>query len=116
MHAELARIFEQAPAETWERRLSAAGLPCGMVRDVAEAVGLPSLGERQLKVELEIQGLPERSNVAIVNAGFLMSEDGPGVEGPPPAFGEHTESVLTSLGFSAEERRAICASAQGSRS
>lgn len=115
MHTELARIFEQAPAEAWERRLSAAGLPCGMVRDVAEAVGLPELDERQLKVDLEIQGLPERKNVAIVNAGFLMSEDGPGVDGPPPAFGEHTESVLASLGFSAEERRAICAPAQGSK-
>lgn len=116
MHAELARIFEQAPAETWERRLSAAGLPCGMVRDVAEAVGLPALDERQLKVDLEIRGLPERTNVAIVNAGFLMSEDGPGVDGPPPTFGEHTEPVLASLGFSAEERRAICASVQHSSS
>ncbi len=115
MHAELARIFEQAPAEAWERRLSAAGLPCGMVRDVAEAVGLPALDERQLKVDLEIQGLPERKNVAIVNAGFLMSEDGPGVDGPPPAFGAHTESVLASLGFSAEERRAICTPARGSK-
>lgn len=107
MHAELTAIFERAPAEVWERRLSAAGLPCGMVRNVAEAVALPALEERQLKIDIEIPGLAERSDVAIVNAGFLMSEDGPGVDRPPPAYGEHTEAVLASLGFSAEERRAI---------
>jgi CoA:oxalate CoA-transferase len=110
IHAELARSFAQAPAEVWERRLSAAGLPCGMVRDVAEAVALPALEERQLKIKLEIPGLPRRSDVAIVNAGFLMSEDGPGVNSPPPAYGEHTEEILASLGFSPEECRAILVS------
>lgn len=110
MHTELAHVFQQAPAEAWERRLSAAGLPCGMVRTVAEAVALPALEQRQLKIGLDIPGLADRSDVAIVNAGFLMSEDGPGIDSPPPAYGEHTEAVLTSLGFSAEERRAICSS------
>jgi crotonobetainyl-CoA:carnitine CoA-transferase CaiB-like acyl-CoA transferase len=43
-----------------------------------------------------------------------MSEDGPGVDRPPPAYGEHTEEVLASLGFSAEERRAILVSPQDS--
>jgi crotonobetainyl-CoA:carnitine CoA-transferase CaiB-like acyl-CoA transferase len=111
MHAELASIFEQAPAEVWERRLSAAGLPCGMVRNVAEAVALPALEERQLKIGLQIPGLAQRDDVAIVNAGFLMSEDGPGIDGPPPVCGEHTDAVLEALGFSAEERQAILASA-----
>jgi crotonobetainyl-CoA:carnitine CoA-transferase CaiB-like acyl-CoA transferase len=119
MHDELAGIFAQAPAEEWERRLSAAGLPCGMVRDVAEAVALPALEERQLKIDLTIPGLAQRrdvqrSDVAIVNAGFLMSEDGPGVNGPPPTHGEHSEEILTSLGFSAEERGAILATSQSS--
>jgi crotonobetainyl-CoA:carnitine CoA-transferase CaiB-like acyl-CoA transferase len=112
MHDELARIFSQAPAEEWERRLSAAGLPCGMVRDVAEAVALPALDDRRLKIDLEIPGLAQRSDVAIVNAGFLMSEDGPGANGPPPTHGQHSEEVLSSLGFSAEERRAILATSR----
>ncbi|MFL6548750.1 MAG: CaiB/BaiF CoA transferase family protein [Povalibacter sp.] len=112
IHAELASIFAGSPAEVWERRLSAAGLPCGMVRDVAEAVALPALDERQVKLKLEIPGLAHRSDVSIVNAGFLMSEDGPGVNGPPPTHGEHTQEVLTQLGFSAEQRQAILASPQ----
>ena len=83
-----------------------------MVRDVAEAVALPALDERQVKLKLEIPGLAHRSDVAIVNAGFLMSEDGPGVEGPPPKHGEHTQEVLTQLGFSTEERQTILQSTQ----
>lgn len=112
MHDELAAKFAEATAEAWEQRLSAAGIPCGMVRDVAEAVALPSLEERKLKLKLNIDGLPQRNDVAIVNAGFLMSEDGPGVKAPPPAHGEHTEEVLNSLGYSADECRNILATAR----
>jgi hypothetical protein len=61
-----------------------------MVRNVAEAVALPALDERRLKLDLEVPGLPHRNDVAIVNAGFLMSEDGPGVNGPPPTHGQHS--------------------------
>lgn len=109
MHSELASKFAQAPAEVWEQRLSAAGIPCGMVRNVAEAVALPSLEQRKLKLKLDIAGLPQRNEVGIVNAGFLMSEDGPGVNAPPPVLGEHTEDILGSLGFSADECRDILA-------
>ena len=112
MHDELAAKFAEATAEAWEQRLSAAGIPCGMVRDVAEAVALPSLEERKLKLKLNIDGLPQRNDVAIVNAGFLMSEDGPGVKTPPPGLGEHTEEVLNFLGYSADECRNILATAR----
>jgi crotonobetainyl-CoA:carnitine CoA-transferase CaiB-like acyl-CoA transferase len=78
-----------------------------MVRDVAEAVALPALDERRLKIDLDIPALPERSDVAIVNAGFLTSEDSPEVTAPPPLHGQHSDEVLSSLGFSADERRAI---------
>ena len=114
LHAELAGIFMRAPAAEWESQLSSAGLPCGMVRDVAEAVSLPALEERRLKIEMDIPALPDRSDVAIVNAGFIMSEDGPDVSDPPPLHGQHTEEVLSSLGFSEEQRRAIRTSPRSS--
>jgi crotonobetainyl-CoA:carnitine CoA-transferase CaiB-like acyl-CoA transferase len=87
-----------------------------MVRNVAEAVALPALDERQLKIDLEIPGLAQRSDVSIVNAGFLMSEDGPGVNGPPPTLGQHSDEVLRALGFSAEECRAILATSRAGNS
>lgn len=108
MHEELERLFCEFPAAHWEARLSAAGIPCGMVRDVTEAASLPALGDRRLKIGLHVPGLPERENVEIVNAGFLFSEDTPGVADPPPRLGEHTDAILGALGFDAAERAALC--------
>ncbi len=38
MHDELAAVFATQPAADWEQQLSEAGIPCGMVRDVSEAI------------------------------------------------------------------------------
>lgn len=103
MRLELDGVFHEAPAEQWESRLSAAGIPCGMVRNVTEAVSLPALEQRRLKLDLSIPGLPEREQVKIVNAGFLFSEDTPGVNTAPPRIGEHSQEILDSLGFSPAE-------------
>jgi crotonobetainyl-CoA:carnitine CoA-transferase CaiB-like acyl-CoA transferase len=112
MQQELAAVFREAPACEWEARLSAAGIPCGMVRDVAEAISAaPALAERRLRIDLEVPNLPERADVAIVNAGFLMSEDGPQVSEPPPVHGEHGEEILAALGFDEDQRRRLLTSA-----
>ncbi len=107
MRSELDKVFSEAPALQWESRLSAAGIPCGMVRDVTEAASLPALEARRLKLGLNIPGLPEREQVEIVNAGFLFSEDTPGVNTPPPRSGEHSGEILESLGFTAAEIQAL---------
>jgi CoA:oxalate CoA-transferase len=103
MQDELQAALNDSTAEELESRLSAAGVPCGMVRDVAEAITLPRLSERQLTSPLHVEGLPDRQNIDIVNAGFLFGNDPPGVREPPPRLGEHTEQVLKSLDFSVGE-------------
>ena len=57
--------------------LSSAGVPCGMVRDVAQASALPHLEQRGIKIPLKVPGLPAGDDVAILNAGFLFDSDGP---------------------------------------
>ncbi len=109
MRVELEKVFVTQPAATWERQLSAAGVPCGMVRDVGEAVNLDGLDERGIRIPLNVPGLPDRPDVAIVNAGFKFSQDSPHIDQPPPRAGEHGESILESLGFDADERREILA-------
>lgn len=109
MQAELAAVFRSAPAAEWEARLSAAGIPCGMVREVSEAVSLPGLEARNLKLPLRIPGLPNTEDVAIVNAGFLFGQDSPHVNEPPPRLGEHSEAILAALGYDEVQRREILA-------
>jgi crotonobetainyl-CoA:carnitine CoA-transferase CaiB-like acyl-CoA transferase len=112
MRAELIQVFATQPAAAWEQQLSAAGVPCGMVRDVGEAVNLQGLGERGIKIPLDVPGLPERTDVEIVNAGFKFSQDSPHIDQPPPRAGEQGEAILQSLGFDAAERREILAGNQ----
>ena len=109
MRAELEAVFATQPAEVWERQLSAAGVPCGMVRDVGEALNLEGLEDRGIRIPMHVPGLPERQNVDIVNAGFKFSQDSPDIDRPPPRLGEHSEEILEALGFGAEERREILA-------
>jgi CoA:oxalate CoA-transferase len=109
LQAELAEVFKTATAEAWETRLSDAGIPCGMVRDVCEAVSMSGLRERGVTLPLHVASLPERHNVSIVNVGFLCDQDSPQVSSPPPQHGEHSDAILQSLGFGDEERRAILA-------
>jgi crotonobetainyl-CoA:carnitine CoA-transferase CaiB-like acyl-CoA transferase len=109
MRAELESIFATQPAAAWERELSAAGVPCGMVREVSEAVSLEGLEERGIRIPLEVPGLPDRQDVGIVNAGFKFSQDSPHLDAGPPRLGEHSEAILESLGFDAAERREILA-------
>jgi crotonobetainyl-CoA:carnitine CoA-transferase CaiB-like acyl-CoA transferase len=52
---------------------------------------------------LVIDGLPEQDRVNIVNAGFRMSSDGPGVSEAPPRLGEHGRELLEWLGYSRAE-------------
>jgi crotonobetainyl-CoA:carnitine CoA-transferase CaiB-like acyl-CoA transferase len=56
-----------------------------------------------------VPSLPDRTDVAIVNAGFKFSEDSPHIDVPPPRLGEHNEEILASLGFDAGQRREILA-------
>jgi CoA:oxalate CoA-transferase len=107
LQAELRQVFVTDDAHRWEERLSRAGIPCGMVRNVAEAVSLPGLDERSVRLPLHIPSLPDRKDVHIVNAGFLFGSDRPHVEDPPPQLGEHSAAILEELGFSAQERQAI---------
>ena len=108
MQDELQSALGHSNAEDLETRLSAAGVPCGVVRDVAEAISLPKLAERQLTSRLHVDGLPDREDVDIVNAGFLFGNDTPGVREPPPRLGEHNKAVLESLGFGADEIAEMC--------
>jgi crotonobetainyl-CoA:carnitine CoA-transferase CaiB-like acyl-CoA transferase len=105
--AELDQVFATRDAADWETAMSAAGIPCGMVRDVSEAVALPQLQTRNALLPLTVPGLPRNGNVHVVNAGFSMSEDGPGVTEPPPRLGQHNDAILQWLGYTPEQIAAL---------
>ena len=94
IYNELAAVFATRDSADWERDLSDAGIPCGKIRHVGEAVELA--GEGAL-LDLEIPGLPEGAGGRVPNAGFRMQPGQPGTDVPPPRLDENREEILAWL-------------------
>ena len=110
LKAELAEIIKTRNAADWESSMSEASIPCGMVRNVSESSVMPHLKQRGLKIPISLPpGLPTPpgEGAEVLNAGFIMTSGGPGVDQGPPELGADTEAVLAMLGYSAEEIRDI---------
>jgi CoA:oxalate CoA-transferase len=89
----LAQVLSGRDAADWEQLLSAAGIPCGMVRDIGEAMSLPTLDQRNLSIPLNIPGLPVREDVAVLGPGFVSAQAGRTGLSAPPSLGQHTSEI-----------------------
>ena len=94
MKGALAAEMVRRDAADWEADMSAAGIPCGMVRRVDEAAALAGAGAL---LPLTIPGLPGGEDIRIPGAGFRMAEGGPGTDLPPPRLDEHRAEILAWL-------------------
>lgn len=100
----LDEVFATHDGAHWERLLSLAGAPCGVVREMDEVCDFVRQGERGLLQPTEIVGAPaDAPSAAFVNAGFLFEHDGPGAAARAPVLGEHTEEILRSVGYTDAE-------------
>ena len=88
------------PRDEWLKALTAAGIPCGAVRDLAQVFTDPQIIERAMVLVLEhpIAG-------AIKTLGVPVKlQDTPGaVRTPPPILGQHTKDVLVELGMTSDQ-------------
>lgn len=105
--AELKREIEAAlrgdSAANWEARMTAAGVPAGLVLTVPEAIAQPQLVERQFVHELEDCEIPQRVTRAgfrFLDAANRASAGGPSMRAP--FLSEHTDVRLRELGFDSE--------------
>jgi crotonobetainyl-CoA:carnitine CoA-transferase CaiB-like acyl-CoA transferase len=109
MQAELAAEFAKRDGGALEADLSAAGVPCGLVRTIPEACEMPHLSARLLVHDFP-GVMPESAQGRALNAGFLCDADGPGLPGPPPRLGQNTREQLAALGYTPAEIEGMLAS------
>ena len=86
----------------WETLLSKAGVPAGRVLEVAAVLASEQIDERNLLQTFDEVGDLGRP-VNVLKTGFRFDSAGPHADRPPPRLGEHTDEVLTALGYTAEQ-------------
>ena len=84
----------------WEEKLLAAGVPCGPVQNVAEALNHPQTQALNMVIDVEdANGGSMRS----LGLPILFNGTNSPSASAAPQLGQHTQEVLTAWGVSADE-------------
>ncbi len=110
-YAFLEPVFEEAmrrkTTQEWIDELSAMGIACGPVQDIAQVVADPQVAHRRMVTEV---AHPVLGQVKATGNPVKMSRTPSEPQGPAPDLGEHTAQVLRELlGLSAQEVDALAA-------
>jgi succinate--hydroxymethylglutarate CoA-transferase len=86
-------------AEAWLTRLKAAGIPCGRINSVAQALDDPHTAARSM---IETVEHPSLGALRTVGIPFKFSDTTASVRQAPPVLGQHTDEILVNdLGLDA---------------
>ncbi len=101
----LEEIVRARPVAFWTERLEQAGVPCGPINSIAQALADPQIVARGLRIDLPH---PLAGRVPLVGSPIKMSATPPAYDRAPPLLGEHTDEVLRELvGCSDQELQAL---------
>ena len=102
--AELEKTTAGASRAHWLARLDAAGVPGGPINTYAEALADPHTLARDMVVELDHPGA---GPIKALGVPVKLSDTPGGVDRPAPLLGQDNAAVLTELGYSDAEQRAL---------
>jgi crotonobetainyl-CoA:carnitine CoA-transferase CaiB-like acyl-CoA transferase len=108
LFAILGDVFARQPWSHWQSRMRAAGVPCGQVRTVGEAIRSPEARERGI-----VTRIPHDTMGWVPNVNLPIRYSRTPIADPvaAPAVGQHTEAVLRELLGYADEQLARLAEA-----
>ena len=101
-------VLRRRDVAEWTSLIETAGIPCGPINDIAQALDHPQVKHRGLRIDLPH---PQAGSVPLVGSPIKLSATPVAYAAAPPLLGQHTREVLAQvLGRSASEIDALAAS------
>jgi crotonobetainyl-CoA:carnitine CoA-transferase CaiB-like acyl-CoA transferase len=94
----------QETTSHWVEVLNAKGIPAGDILSLEAALDSPQARHRQVIADVTQPGI---GKVKIFNLTAKFSKTPAAIEAPSPRLSEHTQGILTSLGYSAAEQKEL---------
>lgn len=98
--AHVAAHLSRGSCDEWMTRFSRAGIPCAPILGVSDVLAHPHTEASGMVMNLERGSDTE---LRAISQPLRFDGERPVPQCPPPALGDHTRQVLSSLGFEPEE-------------
>jgi len=93
-------IIATRDGEKWLKILTDAGIPCGPIYTIDKIFADPQVLHRQMLKELDH---PKAGKIKIIGIPIKLSDTPGEVKIPPPLLSQHTQEILTELGYSSKD-------------
>jgi crotonobetainyl-CoA:carnitine CoA-transferase CaiB-like acyl-CoA transferase len=88
------------PSAQWIDLLNEAGIPCGEINNMQQVFEMEQTRHLGLIWDVDSH---ERGKSQLVGQPLILSDSKAGITLPPPKIGEHSDEILSAIGYSADE-------------
>jgi crotonobetainyl-CoA:carnitine CoA-transferase CaiB-like acyl-CoA transferase len=99
---ELEKVLAERTAHEWESLLATAGVPAARVLTVPDALAHEQITARNFVQDLPFPGRPKRP-LRVLGSPVRVNGTALRPRTPPPLLGEHTDALLSELGYSTDD-------------
>ena len=92
--------FKKLDSQEIFEKMDKAGVPCGPIHTIDQVLNHPQVLAREMMIEIEHPNIP---NLKVPGFPVKLSETPSAVRHAPPLLGEHTNEVLTELGYTSDQ-------------